>query len=96
VKTNWIMRALRIAAVCALLALALMMWGVLDPRPIALVIAMSVGQVLGTLSFGLYVLAVFVDLRSAGVFSDILRRTSFKPHAASSSKPPDDSTSKRP
>jgi peptidoglycan/LPS O-acetylase OafA/YrhL len=68
-KTKWIVPALRIAAVCALLGLALMIWGVVDPRPIALVIAMSVGQALGTLSFALYLLAVFVDLRSAGVFT---------------------------
>ena len=65
------MRLLRIAAVCALLSLALMVWGVLDPRPIALVIAMSVGQALGTLSFALYALVVIADLRHARVFGDV-------------------------
>jgi peptidoglycan/LPS O-acetylase OafA/YrhL len=83
-KTKWIMPALRIAAACALLALAMMIWGVLDPAPIALVIAMSVGQAIGTLSFALYLLAVFVDLRSAGVFTD----TRAKPPDGSASKPP--------
>jgi peptidoglycan/LPS O-acetylase OafA/YrhL len=83
-KKHWIMPALRLAAACALLALAMMIWGVLDPRPIALVIAMSVGQAVGTLSFALYLLAVFVDLRSAGVFSG----TRPKPPGGSASKPP--------
>jgi peptidoglycan/LPS O-acetylase OafA/YrhL len=83
-KTKWIMPALRLAAVCALLALALMIWGVLDPAPIALVIAMSVGQAIGTLSFALYLLAVFVDLRSAGVFTGAGR----KAPEDSASKPP--------
>jgi peptidoglycan/LPS O-acetylase OafA/YrhL len=82
-KTKWIMPALRLAAVCALLALALMIWGVVDPRPIALVIAMSVGQAVGTLSFALYVLAVLVDLRSAGVIG----RRSKPPDAAASKSP---------
>jgi hypothetical protein len=65
------MRLLRIASVSALLALALMLWGVLDPRPIALVVAMSVGQALGTLSFALYALVVIADLRHARVFGDV-------------------------
>ncbi|HKU38092.1 MAG TPA: hypothetical protein VJR89_08095 [Polyangiales bacterium] len=69
-----LMRLLRLAAVCALLALGLMVWGVLDPRPIALVVAMSVGQALGTASFGLYALVVIADLRHARVFGDVKLR----------------------
>jgi peptidoglycan/LPS O-acetylase OafA/YrhL len=81
------MRLLRGSAMCALLALALMVWGVLDPRPIALVVAMSVGQALGTLSFGLYALVVIVDLRHARVFGDVkLRFGTKKPD--DSSQPP--------
>lgn len=68
------MRLLRLAAVCALLALGLMVWGVLDPAPIALVVAMSVGQGLGTASFALYALVVIVDLRHARVFGDVKLR----------------------
>ena len=74
-----LMRLLRASAVLALLALALMVWGVLDPAPIALVVAMSVGQGLGTLSFALYALVVIVDLRHARVFGDVKLRFSRRP-----------------
>lgn len=80
------MRLLRGSAVCALLALALMVWGVLDPSPIALVVAMSVGQGLGTLSFALYALVVIVDLRHARVFGEVKLRFSKRP--GNPSKPP--------
>jgi hypothetical protein len=63
-------RALRCAAVFGLLSLGLMVWGAIDPHPISLVIAMSVGQVLGTLAFGIFVLVVLADLRKARVLSD--------------------------
>ena len=82
------MRLLRIAAVCALLSLGLMVWGVLDPRPIALVIAMSVGQGLGTLSFALYALVVIGDLRHARVFGDVKLYFGVKKPDDSSPKPP--------
>ena len=82
------MRLLRIAAVCALLSLALMVWGVLDPSPIALVIAMSAGQGLGTLSFALYGLCVIGDLRHARVFGDVKLYFGTKKSGGSSTKPP--------
>ena len=74
-----LMAALRISAVAALLALALMIWGILDPHPISLVIAMSVGQMLGTASFVVFLGVVFFDLRSANVFSNAVRRWSERP-----------------
>ncbi|HKP62604.1 MAG TPA: hypothetical protein VJV78_37975 [Polyangiales bacterium] len=80
------MRVLRISAVSALLALALMVWGVLDPRPIALVVAMSVGQGLGTLSFALYALVVLADLRYSGIFRGFGSRPD-----THTPKPPDES-----
>ena len=73
------MRLLRVASVCALASLGLMVWGVLDPRPIALVVAMSVGQALGTASFALYGLRVIGDLRHARVFGDVKLRFSKRP-----------------
>jgi peptidoglycan/LPS O-acetylase OafA/YrhL len=82
------MRLLRLAAVCALLALGLMVWGVLDPSPMALVIAMSVGQALGTLSFALYALVVVVDLRHARVFGNVKLRYPRKEHEDSPPKQP--------
>jgi hypothetical protein len=55
--------ALTASCSCALLALALMVWSVLDPRPLPVVVAMSVGQAIGTLSLLLYLVVVGFDLR---------------------------------
>jgi len=89
-RTTLAMRVLRISALSALLALGLMVWGVVDSAPIALVIAMSVGQALGTLSFALYALVVIADLRYAGIFKGLGRR----PGAMRPSRPADESVSK--
>lgn len=78
-STRLVMFALRIAAVSTLLALALMVWGVLDPQPIALVIAMSVGQALGTLAFATFCAVVSIDLIHAKVLSQRARRFSDAP-----------------
>lgn len=80
---GWIMRALRAAAIAALVALALMVWGILDPHPISLVIAMSVGQAIGTASFVVFLAVVFFDLRSANVFGNVVRRLSDRARARS-------------
>jgi hypothetical protein len=78
-STSKVHKALRLAAVCALLALVMMVWGVIVPSPISLVIAMSVGQALGTLSFAVFCAVVLLDLRKSGVFSDRARRFSSTP-----------------
>jgi hypothetical protein len=57
--------AVRIACVLALVALALMMWSLVDPRPVPVILAMSVGQVLGTVSFVTFLVVVARDLRRA-------------------------------
>jgi hypothetical protein len=57
--TRW----LRVSALLTLLALALMVWSVLQPTPLPVMLAMSVGQGIGTLAFGLYGWVVFADLR---------------------------------
>ena len=63
---------LRVAAVIALLALALVLWPIFDPSPIALIVAMSAAQSLGTLSFLIYLVVVAFDLKRARVFqSDV-------------------------
>ncbi len=54
-------RLLRIAAILALVGLALMVWSLLDPRPIPIMAAMSVGQGLGTLSFVIFLLVLLQD-----------------------------------
>jgi hypothetical protein len=56
-----------------------MSWSLFDPRPLPVIAAMSIGQVLGTLSFLAYLYVVARDLRP-------LRR---------SEPPPPDATPKR-
>ncbi len=56
-------RLLVVACVCALVALALMTWQLFDPRVFPIIIAMSMGQVLGTASFVAYLYVVVKDLR---------------------------------
>jgi len=47
-----------------LAAVGLMVWSLLDPRPLPVVAAMSIGQILGTASLGAFLYAVGADLRS--------------------------------
>lgn len=83
-------RALRWSAVAGLLSLALMGWSIVIPSPLSLVVAMSVGQALGTLSFAVYWLVVINDLRYSRVFSARRTRLSSLPPQPSSppSSPP--------
>jgi hypothetical protein len=57
-------RILVLSCLLALVALGLIVWSLLDPRPLPVIGAMSVGQVLGTLSFGSFLLVVLRDLHS--------------------------------
>jgi peptidoglycan/LPS O-acetylase OafA/YrhL len=61
------MTILRIAAVLAMIGLAFMIWAVMAPTVMPVMLAMSVGQAIGTLSFLLYLLVVATDLRRARV-----------------------------
>jgi len=54
---------LRAASMLTLVALAMMVWSMLDPTPLPVMLAMSVAQAFGTLAFSMYGLAVFKDLR---------------------------------
>jgi hypothetical protein len=58
-------RFLQGACVLALLGLGLMVWSLFDPHPIPVILAMSLGQVLGTLSFLVFLVVVAYDLRRA-------------------------------
>ena len=53
------------ACVLGLIALALMSWSLFDQGWIPVMAAMSVGQGIGTLSFALFLVIVFIDLRQA-------------------------------
>jgi hypothetical protein len=70
---RWTNYTLRVAALAALVALALIVWPLFDPSPIAVVVAMSVGQMLGTLSFVAFLVVVFFDMRRAGLLRGFRR-----------------------
>ena len=57
------MNLLRWSAVLTLVALALMVWSMLQPTPLPVMLAMTLGQVIGTAAFGLYLYAVIRELR---------------------------------
>jgi hypothetical protein len=57
-------RLLTLSCVCALAALALMTWQIFDPTVWPVMVAMSVGQVLGTASFAAFGYVVFADFRT--------------------------------
>lgn len=57
----------RFAALLTFPSLALMAWSVISPRPIPVVLAMTLGQVIGTAALALYVVAIILDLCRARV-----------------------------
>jgi hypothetical protein len=54
---------LRISGVLTLIALALMVWSMLVPTPLPVMLAMTVGQAIGTSAFALYLFVVIRDWR---------------------------------
>ena len=58
-------RRVRRACYLALAALALIIWSLVQPAPLPVIGAMSLGQLLGTLSLGFFLYAVAADLRPA-------------------------------
>jgi hypothetical protein len=54
---------LRISGVLTLIGLALMVWSMLEPTPLPVMLAMTVGQAVGTLAFALYLFVVIRDVR---------------------------------
>lgn len=50
----------RAACVASLLSMALMCWSVFDPTPFPVMVSMTVGQGIGTLSLACYLAAVLV------------------------------------
>ena len=56
-------RLLRISVLLTIVGLALMVWSMLQPTPMPVILAMSLGQAAGTLAFGLYGYVVIADLR---------------------------------
>ena len=54
---------IRISAAFTILGLVFMVWSLLVPTVLPVMLAMSVGQALGTSAFGLYLIAIWIDLR---------------------------------
>lgn len=61
---------MRVACVLALVALPLMVWSVFDPTVWPVMLALSVGQAIGTLSFVIY---LFVVARELGIARQLRR-----------------------
>lgn len=59
-----------VAAAATLGAVGLMVLSIVSPKPIFLVLAMSVGQGLGTLSLAAYLLAIALDLNISAALTD--------------------------
>ena len=55
--------AIRISCVLTLVALGFMVWSMAVPTPLPVMLAMTVGQGLGTLAFALYVFVVIREYR---------------------------------
>jgi len=58
-------RLLFFACVLGLIGIALMSWSLFDQGWLPVMMAMSVGQGIGTLSFVLFLVVVLIDLREA-------------------------------
>ena len=66
-----IRRLVLISTITTLVALALMVAGIVFPRPLLLVLAMSLGQLFGTISLVLYLLAIVLDLQGIGEHEEL-------------------------
>ena len=64
---------LRVAAVVTLIALAMSIWPLFDPTPLAIIAAASIGQMLGGLGALAYAIVVVADLIRARVFRQDVR-----------------------
>ena len=56
------MKLLYASAILTLVALGLMVWSLLEPTPMPVMVAMSLGQVLGTAAFAAYGYIVVRDI----------------------------------
>ncbi len=66
-----IRRLVLISAIMALGALGLMVVSIIFPNPFLLVLAMSLGQLFGTTSLALYLLAIVLDLQGVGEHEEL-------------------------
>ncbi len=57
------MTALRVSCVLTLFGLALMAWSMVQPTWMPVMLAMSVGQLVGTSAFAIFIAVIVRDLR---------------------------------
>lgn len=86
-RTARAMKILRIASALALAALALMVWSLFDPRPPPVLIGLSLGQALGTLSFVAYLVVVAWDIRRLRSGGSLLDTSGSLPPSRPDSEP---------
>jgi len=72
-----IRRLVLVSIVTTLVALGLMVMGIVFPKPLLLVLSMSLGQLFGTLSLALYLLAIVLDLQGVGEHEEIAPHLGF-------------------
>ncbi len=87
---RWHVRALvRLACAIGIVALLLMVWSALEPAALPIVVGMSVGQGLGILAFGFYLLAILTDMaRSSRRAPTSMRPPRSEPSQKSAEPPP--------
>jgi len=73
-----IRRLVLISIITTLVSLVLMVAGIVYPKPLLLVLSMSMGQLFGTLSLALYLLAIVLDLQGVGEHDDIRPHIGFE------------------
>ena len=73
-----IRRLVLVSTITTLVALVMMVLGIVFPKPLLLVLSMSMGQLFGTLSLALYLLAIVLDLQGVGEHDDIRPHIGFE------------------
>jgi hypothetical protein len=66
-----IRRLVLVSTITTLVAVGLMVLGIVFPKPLLLVLAMSLGQLFGTTSLALYLLAIALDLQGIGEHEEL-------------------------
>jgi hypothetical protein len=84
-----IRRLVLISTITTLVSLGLMVMGIVVPKPLLLVLAMSLGQLFGTLSLALYLLAIVLDLQGLGEEEDIGPHIGFDSEGNAANRPED-------
>jgi hypothetical protein len=65
VRHSQVKKLVFLSGIATLVAVGLMALSIVSPKPIYLVVAMSIGQALGTASLALFLLAIVLDLQGA-------------------------------